>query len=142
MSRDHATLKALQTALQDAPEDPALRLAVVRAAVDLGEVELALASLEPLSAEQVERLEDRVFVAEFLSEEGSSEAALDWVFGTETPEAALLRARLLLDIGRAEDAAETYAGALAANPALQDRALEERLEGRVVRFPLSRVRRS
>ncbi len=142
MSRDHATLKALQTALRDAPEDPALRLAVVRAAVDLGEVELALASLEPLSPGQVERLEDRVFVAEFLSEEGSSEAALDWVFGTETPEAGLLRARLLLDLGRAEEAAEVYAGALAANASLEDRALEERLEGRVVRFPLSRARRS
>ncbi|WP_420347902.1 tetratricopeptide repeat protein [Pelagibius sp.] len=142
MSRDHATLKALQTALQDTPEDAALRLTLVRAAVDLGEVELALASLEPLSPEQVENLDDRVFVAELLSEEGSFDAALDWVFGTETPEAALLRARLLLDLGRAEEAAEVYAGALAADPALEDRALEERLEGRVVRFPLSRVRRS
>lgn len=142
MSRGHAKLKALQSALQDAPEDQALRLALVRAAVDLGEVALALTSLEPLSPQQVERLEDRVFVAELLSDEGSSEAALDWVFGTETPEAALLRARLLLDLGRAEEAAEVYAGALAADPSLEDRALEERLEGRVVRFPLSRARKS
>ena len=142
MSRDHARLRALQTALQDAPGDQALRLTLVRAAVDFGEVALALASLEPLSPQQVERLEDRVFVAELLAEEGSPEAALDWVFGTETPESALLRARLLLDLGRAEEAAEVYAGALAANPSLEDRALEQRLEGRVVRFPLSRVRKS
>ncbi|WP_299391829.1 tetratricopeptide repeat protein [Pelagibius sp.] len=142
MSGDHATLKALQTALQDTPEDPALRLILVRAAADLGEVELALASLEPLSPEQVEKLEDRVFVAEFLLDEGCSEAALDWVFGTETPEAALLRARLLLDLGRVDEAAEIYARALAASPSLEDRALEKRLEGRVVRFPLSRARRS
>ena len=142
MSRDHTTLKALQTALQDAPEDPALRLTLVRAAAGLGEFELALASLEPLSPGQVEKLEDRVFVAELLLDEGSSEAALDWVFGSETPEAALLRARLLLDLGRVDEAAEVYARALAANPSLEDRALEERLEGRVVRFPLSRARRS
>ena len=139
---DRNSLKALQTALRDSPEDKALRLALVRAAVQLSEVELALASLEPLSPEQVENLDDRVFVAELLSEEGSFDAALDWIFGTETSEADLLRARLLLDLGRLEEAAETYARALAANPALQDRALEERLAGRVVRFPLSRVRRS
>jgi len=142
MPRNHDRLTDLQRALRESPEDQALRLTLVRTAVDLGEIELALASLEPLLPEQVEKLEDRVFVAELLSDEGSSEAALDWVFGTETPEAALLRARLLLDLGRAEEAAETYGRALAANPALEDRALEERLEGRVVRFPLSRVRRS
>ena len=142
MPINHDRLTALQKALRESPEDQALRLALVRTAVDLGEIELALASLEPLSPGQVENLGDRVFVAELLSEEGSSETALDWVFGTETPEADLLRARLLLDLGRAEEAAETYARALAANPSLEDRPLEKRLEGRVVRFPLSRVRKS
>ena len=132
---DRDTLKALQTALEVSPENVALRLTLLRAAAELGETELALASLDPLSPDQLEKIEDRLFVAEFLSEEGSAEAALDWIFGSEAPEADLLRARLLMDLGREEEAQEVYTRAITGNPALQDRGLEDLMERRVVRFP-------
>ena len=132
---DRDTLKALQTALEVSPENVALRLTLLRAAAELGETELALASLDPLSPDQIEKIADRLFVAEFLSEEGSAKAALDWIFGSETPEADLLRARLLMDLGREEEAQEVYTRAITDNPALQDRGLEDLMERRVVRFP-------
>ena len=124
---DRDTLDALKTALEVTPENRPLRLAVVRAAAELGESQLALDSLAPLAPEQVEKEEDRIMAARLVAAANRAGEALDWIEDLSGPEVDLLRAGLLLDLGQEAEAAAAYRRAIAANPTLQDRSLEEGL---------------
>ncbi len=132
---DLDTLTALQTALEVSPDNLALRLTVVRAAVGLEKTELALASLEPLTPGMIEKEDDRLFIAGILAETGSPDNAMNWIEGTDSPEADLLLARILLSLEREEEAREAYARAIAGNAALEDRTFEDSIERKVLRFP-------
>lgn len=132
---DLDTLKALQTALEVSPDNTALRLTVARSAAALKDAGLVLEILQPLTPDMTDKEQDRLFIAGFLADEGTPEVALDWLKSTESPEAELLLARILLSLERQEEARDAYARAIAGNAALQDRAFEETMERKVVRFP-------
>ncbi len=132
---DLDTLKALQAALDVSPDNLGLRLTILRSAVALDEVDLARLTLAPLAPADVEKLEDRLFIAEFLSTGGWPHDALIWLEKEENPEGSLLLARVLFSLDRQEEAQAAYARAVDSNPALEDRSFEQHIERKVVRFP-------
>ena len=132
---DRDTLTSLQKALTLSPDNLPLRLTVVRAAAEAGDLDTALAALDPLAPAAVEGAEERADMAAVLVAAEAAERALDWLGGNGLPRAELLRARALLQLGREAEAAESYRRAVTANPALQERVLEDRFERRVVAFP-------
>ena len=132
---DLDTLKALNAALEISPDNLTLRLTIIRSAVALEEIDLARSALEPLTPTSVDKEEDRLFIADFLSGNGWPDDALMWVESEDSPDGSLLLARVLFSLERLEEARAAYARAIAGNPALEDHNFEQRIERKVVRFP-------
>src|SRR5512145_3210512 len=121
---DDTVLGSLRSALRATPDNRDLALVVLRAALDRGEPDLMRSVLSDLKLDPTKLGESdrRDFARAYLSVEQPARA-LEWLAGTDS-ETLLLRARAHcragdLDAGRAD-----YQKAVAANPALEDRALE------------------
>jgi transitional endoplasmic reticulum ATPase len=126
---DDQTLNALRAAHEASPENSQLLLALLlglRERDQFGEAADLLARYEPEHLEQAGRLT----AANILLAEDQAERALSWA-DFDSPEAALVRARACLALGRNEEGRVHYDRALGANPTLEDPALAERLKTRV-----------
>jgi SpoVK/Ycf46/Vps4 family AAA+-type ATPase len=125
---DDATFTALQAALVASPDNQALRLVLVKAALERGDAAAAAAWAGALPVDGLSPA-DRAAVAEALAAGGAPERALAVAEGDD-PALALARARALLALGRREEALLAYRTAVAQRPALEDLALLARLGGR------------
>ena len=132
---DDDSFSGLETALAQSPDNLPLRLAVARAALARDDPDRAAALVESLTPTAVSAPADRLLVAKIQAEAGDVAQGLAWLEGLSDAAAQLLRAYLLLQDGRLEEAAADYRAAVAENPALEDRELEQRLNRRVVDFP-------
>jgi transitional endoplasmic reticulum ATPase len=128
-----AVLNPLESALRAAPGNAALAGAyvetglAVHAAARVAEVLEELGLRDAVDAGARHRLGSALFA------DGLPEDALPWLDGDDA-RIALERARVLNALGRREEGAATYRTAVAANPALEDKALEDQLTGRVVQL--------
>jgi len=130
---DDATLASLEAALAVSPDNTPLLALVLRAQLDRGEPERACALL-PSGLES--RMADpacRLLAAEACLAGGQPERALAFA-ADESPAAQLLCARACLALDRLDEGRKLYDRAVAANPALEDVALRDRLSARVRAF--------
>ena len=135
---DDATLTSLHVALSSSPDNLELRLVLVAAHMERDEVEQA-AELVSQMGEVGDALGEaqRRVAAEALLASGSLDGALTLVGnGGEGDEAEthLLRARILLALDRRPDGLAEYQAAVAANAALEDPNLRDKLAVNVRTF--------
>lgn len=126
---DDQTLNALRAAHEASPENSQLLLALLlglRERDQFGEAAELLARYEPGHLEPAGRLT----AASILLAAEEAERALRWA-DFESAEAALVRARACLALGRTEQGRGHYDQALKANPTLEDPTLAEQLKTRV-----------
>lgn len=134
MPIDDPTLASLRAALEASPENRDLRLVVLRAYVERGDAQAAAELARAFAPAQLERLADRLDAARALLAGGDPQPALALAAGEE-PEALLLQARALLALERRAEGLERYRRAVAANAALEDLELRDRLAVNVRTFP-------
>ena len=128
-------LKAsLLAALRQSPDNVELRMVVVRMLLEQGPAEELDAAVAPLAPAHLASPGDRRTVAEAHRRAGRAAAALGFLDGDSEPETSLLRARVLLALGRHEDGRLAYAAAIAANAALEDADLKRALASNVRAF--------
>jgi AAA+ superfamily predicted ATPase len=126
---DDETLNALRAAHEGSPDNPQLLLALLLGLRERERVDEAaelLGRYEPQHLEQAGRLT----AAALLIAAGRADKALDWA-AFDNPEAALMRARACLALGRNDEGRRHYEQALEANPTLEDPTLAEQLKTRV-----------
>lgn len=126
---DDQTLASLRAALAATPDNPELRMVVVRAHLDRGEPAEAH-DLEPSDL----NTEHRLAAAGACLTAGAAEAALAWA-DLETPAARILQTKALLALDRQAEGLEAYRTAVAEQPALEDIELRDRLAVNVRTFP-------
>jgi transitional endoplasmic reticulum ATPase len=126
---DDATLAALRQALAASPDNDTLRLVLVRALADRGDVRPAL---DLVGGRDLGRLGDdeRRVVARLHLAAGDGEQALSLLTG-HAAETFLLRARALVELGRPDAALAAYNEAITKNAALEDLDLKARITARV-----------
>src|SRR5262245_37253079 len=117
---DEATVGSLLEALAAAPDNAALRIAVIRGLHGAGDARAAehVGALKPEAVAP----KDRAVIAEVLLQAGSARRALAFADGPE-PELQVLRARALHALGDQPAALAAYEAAVRANPTLEDRDL-------------------
>jgi len=135
---DSAVFDSLRSALRASPNNRELALVVLRAALErddptlvrevLGELKL-----DPSGLAEPER---REFARAYLSLE-EPVRALDWL-GGDASETLILKARAHCLTGQLEEGRVAYRAAIAANPALEDRALSAELDSKVIRLDTAR----
>jgi transitional endoplasmic reticulum ATPase len=126
---DDQTLNALRAAHEASPDNPQLLLALLlglRERDQIGDAAELIARYEPAHLEPAGRLT----AAQILIAAEQAERALNWA-DFDAAEAALVRARACLALGRTEEGRAHYDEALASNPTLEDPALAEQLKTRV-----------
>ncbi len=130
---DDATLASLLAALEATPGNLELRRVLARA---LAERDEPARALELLAGHDPAALtaEDRLLAADLALAAGQPDRALELAAGT-TPEALIRQARALAALGRQPEGRAAYEQAVAANPALEDRGLKQRLAATVRSFP-------
>jgi transitional endoplasmic reticulum ATPase len=126
---DDTTLASLRAALAQSPDNEQLLLVLLRAYLTRGEPDVAAGLLEqhrqPPAGEEGRELAARVWLAS-----GKPQAVLP-LTEAGPPALRVLRARALLALGREAEARASYAGAIADNPTLEDKALAAQLHARV-----------
>lgn len=133
-----AILAPLEAALRATPDNAALATAYLEAALAGAAVVRAAETLESVAFDPGTigtELRRRVGVA--LRESAQPLRATMWL-GGEDAATLLERARALLAVGERAAAADAYKRAIAASAALEDKALEAELTGRVVRLDSAR----
>jgi AAA+ superfamily predicted ATPase len=126
---DNQTLNALRAAHKASPDNPQLLLALLLALRDGEQIDEAAELLDRYPPEHLDPA-GRLTAAQILITAEQADKALLWA-DFETAEAALVRARACLALGRTEQGRAHYEAALAANPTLEDPGLAEQLKTRV-----------
>ncbi|HEX5756386.1 MAG TPA: ATP-binding protein [Arenimonas sp.] len=134
-------LLPLETALRAAPGNAALAGAYLDTGLAVHAAARVATLLDELSLRDAIDRAARRRLASALYANGLPEAALDWLDGGDA-DSALERARVLNTLGRRDEGTAAYRAAIAANPAIEDKALEEQLGGRVVQFRAVRESRA
>lgn len=124
-------IRDLTAALERTPDNVELRLALLRILLDRGPEERLEHVAAPLAAAALSSKEDRRTLAEALRRVGRFDGALEALAGDEDAEAMLLRARVLLGLGRMREGREAYSAAIVANAALEDPELRRALDASV-----------
>jgi SpoVK/Ycf46/Vps4 family AAA+-type ATPase len=132
---DDFTFSALRAALDTSPDNAALRVVLIKAALERGDAAAAAALAAPLDPAPLPP-EDRATAARALLAGGDAQRALAAAEGDD-PALLLLRARALAALGRTEEAKGAYRAAVAQNPALEDLELSALLGARVVELETS-----
>jgi transitional endoplasmic reticulum ATPase len=138
---DDTVFDSLRSALRASPANPDLGLVVLRAALDRGEPQLVREVLGELRIEAGSLAEsgNRELARAYLLINEPAQA-LQWLTGSES-ETLLLKARVQCRAGNLDEGRDAYRTAVAANPALEDRALEAELHSKVIRFDTARQSR-
>jgi transitional endoplasmic reticulum ATPase len=126
---DDATLTALRLALAASPDNEALRMVLIKALADRGEVRPALDLLQGRDLGRVGE-DDRRTIAMLWLAAGDAERALTLLDG-HAAETFLLRARALIELGRPDAALAAYNEAVGKNAALEELDLKARITARV-----------
>jgi transitional endoplasmic reticulum ATPase len=135
---DNAVFDSLRSALRASPDNRDLALVVLRAALERDHADELAALLQELALEpsQLSEPERREFARACLVIDKPTEA-LDWLVGADS-ETLLLKARAYARTGDLDQGRTAYRAAIAANPALEDRALLAELDSKVIRFDAAR----
>jgi transitional endoplasmic reticulum ATPase len=135
---DLVTFNSLRAALNATPNNRDLALVLVRAALELERPQDLRELLEALSlqAMQLSEAQQRDIACAYLNLD-ETQQALQWLSGSES-ETLLLKARVYARLGEHERGRSCYRDAVAANPALEDQALEAELRSKVVRLDSAR----
>lgn len=126
---DDVTLAALRQALAGSPDNDTLRMVLVKALADRGDVRPALDLLQGREPVRFGEDERRV-VARLWIAAGDAERALSLLAG-HAAETFLLRARALIELARPDQALAAYNEAVGKNAALEDLDLKARITARV-----------
>jgi SpoVK/Ycf46/Vps4 family AAA+-type ATPase len=124
----------LLAALRQSPDNVELRMVVVRMLLEHGPAAELAATIAPLTPAQLASAAERRTVAEAHRRGVHAALALGFLELDKEPETLLLRARVLLELGRHEDGRGAYAAAIAANAALEDADLRRALSSNVRAF--------
>lgn len=128
---DDRTLTALSAALVESPENTKLLVLVLDAVIERGDrkrVQELLASTRPEAASDAD---ERRVIARAYQMLGEGETALEYA-DERTSEGLMIRARILLDLERRDEARAAYARAVERNPTLEDTAFRTLLGARAV----------
>ena len=117
----------LLAALRQSPDNVELRMVVLRMLLEHGPAGEIAPTVAPLTPAKLGSAADRRTVAEAHRRGAQATAALGFLELDTEPETQLLRARVLLELGRHEDGRGAYASAIAANAALEDADLRRSL---------------
>jgi transitional endoplasmic reticulum ATPase len=130
---DDQTLASLKAALEASPENTKLFAVVVRALLDRGD---SAEARRLVGAAPVDRFsgDDRLLVARVYQRTGEPERALPFA-DADDPEALIVRARVLADLGRRDEAKRAYERAVDRNPTTEDMSLRALIEARSVEAP-------
>lgn len=126
---DDATLAALRQALAASPDNEPLRVVLMKALADRGDVRQALDLMHGRDPGRLGE-DDRRALAKLHVAAGEAERALALLSG-HAAETFLLRARALSDLGRSDQALAAYNEAVGKNAALEDLDLKARITARV-----------
>lgn len=125
---DASTLASLETALVTSPNNLDLLVVVCEAKLEQGDAQGALLHIDRADLGRLERQEHRLVMGRVLLECGQFERGIEIAScPTPSPELLVLEARLLDALDRSAEAKARYQRGVAANPTLQDVALESRL---------------
>ncbi|MGQ0701382.1 MAG: AAA family ATPase [Panacagrimonas sp.] len=134
---DAVILDALREALRLTPSNIVLRMTLVRALIACENDSAAHELLIPRPAPGELNPADARLVAQLLLKGGEAPSALPYL-DDDSAESRLLRCRVQLALGARSAARDDYRAAIGSNSALQDRALESELEGKVVNIAFAR----
>jgi transitional endoplasmic reticulum ATPase len=136
---DSAVFDSLRSALRATPNNRELALVVLRASLERGDPELVSQLLGELklTPSDLAEAERREFARAYLSL-GEPASALAWLSGSDS-ETLILKARAHCLTGELDEGRTAYRAAIAANPALEDRALNAELDSKVIRFDAARL---
>lgn len=135
---DNAVFESLRSALRASPDNRDLALVVLRAALERDhpdELERVLSELQ-LDVAQLGAAERRDLGRAYLSI-GKPARATELLQGDDS-ETLLLKARAFAQLGDLDQGRTAYRSAIAANPALEDRALAAELDSKVIRLDTAR----
>ena len=131
---DDQTLASLKAALEASPENTKLFAVVVRALLDRGDAAEARRLVDAAPVDRFSGAEDRLLVARVYQRTGDPERALPFADSDE-PEALMVRARVLADLGRRDEAKRAYERAVERNPTTEDMSLRALIDARSVETP-------
>jgi SpoVK/Ycf46/Vps4 family AAA+-type ATPase len=124
----------LLAALRQSPDNVELRMVVLKMLLEHGPAAEIEPIVAPLTPARLASAADRRTAANAHRRAGQAAAALGFLELDTEPETLLLRARVLLELGRHEDGRVAYAAAIAANAALEDADLRRSLSSNVRAF--------
>ncbi|MCB9602863.1 MAG: ATP-binding protein [Sandaracinus sp.] len=127
---DDATLQSLHAALAAGTENVTLRMVLVGAHLERREPDRAVELLGACTPEALDEAQRGIAASALLAAARPIDA-LGFAMG-DTPETALVRARVLCVLERLHEAKEAYQSAVARNRTLEDKALEAQLGATVV----------
>ena len=135
---DSAVFDSLRSALRASPGNRELALVVLRAALERDDPDLVRELLAELKLNRAElaEAERRELARAYLSLDEPA-SALEWLTGSDS-ETLILKAKAHCLTGELEDGRAAYRAAVAANPALEDRALSAELDSKVIRLDTAR----
>jgi tetratricopeptide (TPR) repeat protein len=131
---DDQTLSSLRAALAASPDNKKLFVVVLGALVEKGDAAEARKVLDAAPSIETSDPGERLVIARVLFGSGDPQRALAFCDGDDA-EALLIRARVLAELGRKEDARQTYEKAVALNPTVEDVALRTLIDARSVESP-------
>lgn len=127
---DDTLIRSLESALAATPDNLDLQMALARALAAAGAIEAAAEHLQSLEASALST-DDQLLAGETLLKARQPEAALDMLVA-EDSRVVLQRSRVLLEMGRTEEAKAAYKAAVAENATLEDPRLAAQLDARSV----------
>jgi len=130
---DDTTLVQLEAALSASPDNDALLTLLLQAYLERNEYARGLPHLPNTLADREDAPALRLLAARLCLQAGDAKRALILV-PSDDPAGRLLRARALADLECRDEGLVEYRAAVAANPALEDIALQRRLSANVVDF--------
>ncbi|WP_237057443.1 AAA family ATPase [Microbulbifer sediminum] len=127
---DETLIRSLESALAATPENTDLRIALARALLATGAVDAAADQLQEVDPSRLS-VDDQLFAGDTLLRARRLEAALAALAADEA-RIGLQRARVLLELGRTEEAKAAYRTAVSENATLEDPQLATQLGARNV----------
>ncbi|MDJ0835559.1 MAG: ATP-binding protein [Acidobacteriota bacterium] len=127
---DATTIQSLTHALEASPDNYPLLMTLLRGMIAGGVAEEGFALMQQYRPDlDFESAQDQVDAAICCLEAGEAETALE-ICRAEGPEVLIIRATALADLERPKDALDVYRKAVRANPTLEDKELEARINAR------------
>ncbi|MEM7246073.1 MAG: ATP-binding protein, partial [Acidobacteriota bacterium] len=123
---DRDTLDSLETALEASPDNLQLRFVVVRARLELDEVDAAAELLASVDPSTVTTAADRLTAGTILRRADRADDALSYLDGDD-PATRVEKARALHALGRGAEALREHAAAVADDPSVEDGVLAAEL---------------